>query len=303
MPAVEFGLTSGSTYFTEIKRIEDLGFDAMWCGEHVFFYVPTLDVAPVLAAWAAQTTRIKVGSGITLLPLRPAAVTAKTFATLDIISGGRVIMGIGVGGEYPKEFDACGVPVKERGARTNESLEIIKKLWTGEEVTHQGRFWNFGPVKLQPPPVQPGGPPIWVSGRSEAALKRAAKYGDAFLPYLYSVDRFRKSGEQLRDLATQAGRDPGQIQMGSLLEICVADTYEQAHQAAADSLSRTYQQDFDKIVDRVSALGTPEQCAEQIAAYVEAGCSHFIFRPHPTTKRDWWGQVEAIAQEIIPRFR
>jgi probable F420-dependent oxidoreductase len=296
-------LTSGSSFLSEVKRIEDLGYDSIWTGEHIFFHVPTLDAAAVMAGWAALTTKITIGCGITLLPLRPPAVSAKSFSTVDVIAGGRTIVGVGVGGEYPKEFEACGVPVSERGARTTEAIEILKKLWTGEEVTHQGRFWQFGPVRLQPPPVQPGGPPIWVSGRSDAAIKRAARLGDAYLPYLFSIDRFRRSARQLADLAEAAGRDPGSVKLGTLLEVCVADTHEQAHQAAADALGRTYQQDFDHLVDRLCALGTPDQVADQIAGFADAGVDHFIFRPHPTADLDWWGQVETIARDVLPKIR
>ena len=303
MPPVQFGVTSGSHYLTEVNRIEDLGYDSIWTGEHIFFYGPTLDAAAIMAAWAARTTKITVGCAITLLPLRPPAISAKSFSTVDIIAQGRTIVGIGVGGEYPPEFEACGVPLNERGPRTTESIEILKKLWSGQEVTHQGRFWQFGPVTLQPPPVQPGGPPIWVSGRSDAAIQRAARLGDAYVPYLFSIDRFRRSATQLADLTTAAGRDPASVKLATLLEVCVADSHDKAHRAAADALGNTYQQDFDKLVDRLCALGTPDQVADQIAGFADAGVSHFIFRPHPTADLDWWGQVETIARDVLPKVR
>ena len=303
MASVEFGVTGGASYVREVARLEELGYDSVWTGEHIFFYGPTLDAPTVMAAWAAKTHRIKIGSSIILLPLRPPAVTAKALATVDQISRGRTIVGIGVGGEYPPEFAACGVPVNERGARTNEAIEILRKAWSGQEVTHQGRFWQFGPVQLKPPPVQPGGPPIWVSGRSEAAIKRAARLGDGYLPYLFSVDRCRRSIAQVNELAEAAGRDPAAIQKAALLEICVASSHELAHRTAAETLSETYQQDFEKIVDHVCALGTPEQCADRLAGYIDAGLRHFILRAFPTSELDWWGQLEVIAREIAPRFR
>ncbi len=303
MPAIKFGMTSGSSYLEDVGRLEDLGYDSVWVGEHIFFYVPTLDGPAVMAAWAAKTSRITIGSGITLLPLRPPAISAKVFSTVDIISKGRTIVGIGVGGEYPPEFQACGVPVNERGARTNEAIEILRKLWSGDEVTHQGRFWQFGPVQLKPPPVQAGGPPVWVSGRSEAAIKRAARLGDAYLPYLFSIDRYRRSAAQLDELAVAAGRDPVALERALLIEVCVAGSHADAHRAAADALGQTYQQDFEKLVDHVSVLGTPDECVEKLTGYVDAGVTHFLIRAHPTPELDWWGQVETIAREIAPRFR
>lgn len=303
MAQVEFGVRFPNDRFDQAAVAEEAGFDSMWTGEHIFFHGPTVDAATTMAAWAAKTTRIKIGSAITLLPLRPPAISAKAFATVDLISNGRTIVGIGVGGEYPPEFAACGVPVNERGARTNEAIEVMRKIWTGESVSHAGRFWNFGPVQLKPPPVQPGGPPIWVSGRSEAAFRRAARLGDGFLPYLFALDRYRQATAQIDELTASFGRDPAAITKAVMIEVCVADTHEQAHRAAAAILSATYQQDFEKLVDRLCILGTPDQCADQIAGFVDAGASHFVIRAHPTPDLDWWGQLDTIAREVAPRFR
>ena len=121
-----------------------------------------------------NTERVAVGNSILLLPLYPPAIVAKMMADLDHASGGRIRLGVGIGGEYPAEFSACQVPMKERGRRTDEAIPLLRKLWTGEEITHDGRYYPMEGVRILPAPVQPGGPPIYVSGRSEAAMRRAA---------------------------------------------------------------------------------------------------------------------------------
>jgi len=159
--ALQFGINLFPHQWQDVSRIEELGFDSAWTSEHIFFYFPTFDALTSLAAMAARTERIRLGTAVLLLPLRPAALAAKEIASVDIISGGRVTLGIGVGGEYPKEYDAVGVPVRERGPRTDEALRVLKLLYSEDDVTFDGRFTKLEGVTLQPKPAQPGGPPLW----------------------------------------------------------------------------------------------------------------------------------------------
>src|SRR3989304_5098599 len=145
------------------KRLEDLGFDSIWVGEHIFFNAPMYAALTTLTFLAAQTNHVKLGTSVVILPLRPPAVTAKEAATVDILSRGRLILGVGVGGEHPKEFEACGIPLSERGARTDEAIDIMQRLWVEDHLSFQGRFHQMNDVTLFPKPVQKGGPPIWVA--------------------------------------------------------------------------------------------------------------------------------------------
>src|SRR5438093_1386631 len=126
---LQFGINLWPHQWQAVSRIEELGYDSAWTSEHIFFYFPTFDALTSLAAMAARTSRIRLGTAVLLLPLRPAALAAKEIASVDIISGGRLIVGVGVGGEYPKEFEAVGVPVEERGARTDEALEGLTRRY------------------------------------------------------------------------------------------------------------------------------------------------------------------------------
>src|SRR3990172_5330835 len=150
MTDLKFGITLFPQQWQDVTRIEEMGYDSAWTSEHIFFYFPTFDALTALAAMAARTTRIQLGTAVLLLPLRPAALAAKEIASVDIISGGRVIVGVGVGGEYPKEFEAVGVPVKERGARTDESIRVMKRLFSEDNVTFGGRFTQLNGVTPRP---------------------------------------------------------------------------------------------------------------------------------------------------------
>jgi len=197
----------------EVQALEQLGFDSVWSGEHLLYHGPTLDALIVLAAYAARTERLKVGSSVLLLPLRPPALVAKAAATLDVLSGGRLILGVGVGGEYPPEFEAVGIPLAERGARADEALAILKLLWSGDPASFEGRFYRLPEVRLNPPPAQPGGPPIWVGGRSWAARRRAARLGDGWFPYLVDPEQYRRGRKGGRGLPGQ-GRPGRAVHLG-----------------------------------------------------------------------------------------
>ncbi|MGQ9572624.1 MAG: LLM class flavin-dependent oxidoreductase [Dehalococcoidia bacterium] len=298
----KFGVLLQPTPLDQAEQVERLGFDSLWVSEHMLFYVPTFDAVTVLAAFAARTQRILLGSAVLLLPLRHPTVIAKEVASLDIISNGRIILGIGVGGEFPREFVACGVPVNERGRRTDEAIVVMRRLWSESHVNHEGRFFRLEEASMEPKPVQKPGPPIWVAGRSEAAMKRAARLGDGYVPYLFSPERYRDSLAQVAALAEQGGRDPASIEPALYQFICMADTYDEARQRANRDLSVRYNQPFDRIVDRYCVLGPPDQCAERLLQYVEAGVRHFILVPI-ALPAELPAHLEAYAGQVVPKVR
>ncbi len=190
--------------------MEELGYEYLSAGEHFMRGNPpgATDAAlPLLAVAAGATKRIRLLSSVLLAPFYHPVMLAKLAATLDIASSGRLTLGVGVGGEFPVEFQAAGLDVKQRGRRTDECLSVVRRLWTEEHVTHQGRHFSLEDVTLNPAPTQQPHPPIWVAGRREAAMKRAARYGDGWLPYFYTPDRYRDSVSRISQLAVEAGRD------------------------------------------------------------------------------------------------
>jgi probable F420-dependent oxidoreductase len=302
MGEIQFGVTIRGGDIEHVASIERLGFDSAWTGEHMLFHGPVTDSLISLAAFAGKTSRITLGSAITLLPLRPPVVVAKAVSTLDIVSNGRFIFGVGVGGEFPKEFEACGVPVHERGRRANETIEICRKLWTEDHVTYEGKIFQLHDVTMQPKPVQPGGPPIVVSGRSEAAMRRAARLGDGYMPYLFTPERYADSLQQIYALAGELGRDMSRFTWYHMLFTAVADTHAEAHRVAVERLSRQYNQPFETLVERYCALGTPDECADRIQRFVDAGVRHFILSPLCESQA-LGTHLEIYAREIVQRFR
>ncbi len=299
MSALKFGTTIGGANIAEVaQRAEALGFDSVWMGEHVVYHRPMHDALMLLAAASAATKRVRLGTSILLMPLKHPVLVAKAVTTLDHLSEGRASLGIGVGGEYAKEFEAMGVPVNERGPRTDESIELIKRFWTEERVSFRGRFFHMDDVTIEPKPVQKPHPPILVGGR-RGALKRVAKYADGWMPYLTSVEAYRQGWEQIEELATGYGRDPADIERMVYVFVTVGKSYEAAAGAAVMAFEARYRQDFTTLVKRLAIVGTPQQCARRIAEYREAGAEHFILSPN-WPEEQMAAYHEVLANEVIP---
>src|SRR4029434_5639060 len=169
---VQLSIKPPAEQFELVRRVEALGFESVWTGDHVSFHGPIHESLTLLATHVAITSGIKLGTAVYLLALRAPAIAAKATATLDALSGGRLIFGVGVGGENPKEFELCGVPHQERGARVTEGIDVVRTLWRDTPATFNGRFTRVTAVSIDPKPVQQP-PPIWIGGRSDAALTRA----------------------------------------------------------------------------------------------------------------------------------
>ena len=278
---VSLALKPPAEQFEVVRRVEALGFDSVWTGDHVSFHGPILEPLTLLASYAPITSRIRLGTGVYLLALRAPAVAAKTAATLDVLSGGRLIFGVGVGGENPKEFELCGVPHRERGARVTEAIEV---------------------VSIDPKPVQRPGPPIWIGGRSEAALTRAGRQGDGWISYVVQPERYAQGVEKIRAAAAAAGRTLAGFEFGHLAFVTLGRDWESAKAVWAAHLSKRYAQDFEPLARKYGIIGTPEQCAEQLARFRDAGCTYIVLNAigEPKDERD---QLERVAADVLPRLR
>lgn len=300
--SVHHGQLDVQTLKNEAQLVEQLGYDGIWSGDHIIMYSPMLDVMTVLATYAAVTERVHIGTAVYLVPLRHPIAIAKQITSLDLLSGGRFIFGVGVGGEIKKEFEAVGVPVTERGRRTDEGLDIITRVLSQDHVTYKGKIFEIRDVTLSPRPAQQPHPPIWVGGRSEAAVRRAARYSTCWLGYLNSVVQVRDAMHRIHDFAPEYGRDPADIQAGVLMFTAIAKDYESAKQLAIADLSTRYNQPFEKLVDRYCVMGTPEQCLEQIQAYMEAGMTHLVLS-FTGSQEQVVEQLEWGASDLLPHLR
>ena len=280
------------------QRAEALGFDSLWAGDHVSFHVPIADSLTLLAYAAGATSRIGLGTAVYLVPLRHPTLAAKATSTLDRLAGGRLVLGVGVGGEFPPEFEAVGVPVAERGARTDEAIPLLRRLWTEDRVSHEGRHFHFGPVTLAPKPVRTGGPPIWVGGRAPAAMRRAGRFGDGYISHMASAERYRANLEQIAKSAREAGRTAVPFTPAAFLFTFLEDRFEDAHAKAAKLLGMVYARDFTEAAKKYCLLGRPADCLEQMRAFASAGCRHFILAP----LSDAEAFAERTAAEILPEL-
>jgi len=259
---VKFGLVFANTGFAATPEgaaslgqiAEESGFDSLWTVEHVvvpagyesqYPYSPTgkmpgrednpIPDPLIWLTWVAANTRtIKLATGILILPQRNPVVLSKEVSTLDVLSGGRVILGVGVGW-LREEFDAIGVDFDERGAITDEYVGALRSLWQEDEPTFKGTWASFDRAKMYPKPLQAGGVPIHVGGHSKAAARRAGRLGDGFFPAKGSIEELTELFEVARSSARDAGRDPAAIEMtcGGAMDV---DGVKRFEDAGADRL-------------------------------------------------------------------
>lgn len=284
------------------RLAEEQGFDFLACGEHVLFHAPTPNAFVCLAAAAAATSHIRLLSALTLVPMYPTGLLAKMAATLDRISGGRFDLGVGLGGEHPPEFAACGVPMSERGPRTDETLALCLRLFAGESVDEVGRFASFDNVTLSPLPTQTGGPPVWVGGRRAAAIRRAGRFGSHWLPYMISPEQLAEGLIDARTAAVDHGRAAGDVS-GAVYAWSATDRNAAvARSSAMTALHALYQQDFAPLADRYVPTGTPEQVTARLLEYVRAGAESVLISP-ACADAQRPAMVELFAAEVVPALR
>jgi probable F420-dependent oxidoreductase len=296
--AIRIGIVGGEDAHA-IRALEDRPIDSLWAGGHIASTNPSPEAMVGLVRLATLTERVTVGTSILLLPLYPPALVAKQIADIDRTSGGRVTLGIGVGGEYPQEFGAVQVPREERGRRTNEMIPLLRRLWTAEEVTHRGRFYPMQNVRIHPAPVQLGGPPIIVAGRKEPAMRRAALLGDGWFPYMYSPLRYADSVATIRRSAADAGRDLTGFQWFVWVFVNINPDGNTAREEAARTMGGIYSQNFRAMIDNVAAAGTAGEVAAKLQRFYDAGARHFVFLP-ATAGTDQELVLDRLFAEVIP---
>ncbi|MFT5393046.1 MAG: alkanesulfonate monooxygenase SsuD [Gammaproteobacteria bacterium] len=305
--AVRFGVSTQFP-FPEAARstmelVERFQFDSVWVGDHIEFASPILDPVVQLALAAAYPSTAYLCIGVYLLPLRHPVAVAKQIATLDRVSNARLIFGVGIGGEFPNEFAAVQVPVKERGARLTESMVALRNLWGDAPVAHDGKYYSFPAVNIQPGPLRPGGPPMWCGGRQPKALQRIGEHGDGWLSYVVSPQMYRDGLETIARSAEAAGRQaeafPNGFGTGHVLFAYIDDDRERAFEFASQTLSERYGMDFSSATKRYVAYGRPEDVAERIAQFHAAGVRHFALDWLATdARRD--EQMQRFSEEVRP---
>ena len=274
-------------------RAEDLGFAGLWSLDSVpgsaTSRVALLDGLHVLTTAAAVTGTISLGIAVIVLPARNAAQLARELATVDQLSGGRLIVGVGVGRTEPTAA-GLGLPAGRRARRLEEGVEVLHRLWTGGEAAYDGDFYSFTGVRLGPKPLQRPGPPLWFGAGSPPALRRAARLGDGWVGAGSSAAA--DFPEQLRivaDALHEAGRDPSAFRIGKRVYVAVEDTERRARDRLTPILDGMY--DAPGLTERVAVCGPPEESAEQLHGLVSAGARELLLHP----MYDHLAQLEALA--------
>jgi|SRR5271166_4375734 len=260
------------------RRTEVAGFDSIWVPDHLaFFGSPVVDPFQALAVFAAGSSNLMLGTSVYILPLRPAAQVAKATASLDVLSEGRLVLGVGVGGEFAGEFKASGVPVGERGRRTDEALFVLRHLWAGSGEAFSGRFSTIPEgTRLNPLPHRPKGPPIWVGGRADAAIRRAAATGDGYLGFLLDAAGFAKRISQVRELAARGGRDPRAIIAALVTFAYVGRNAASSIDLVTQKLEANYGVPMRNAVERYAVVGTINEGTTRARSLAEAGVEHLV---------------------------
>ena len=286
------------TFFRMGTRAEALEIDSLWLSSHVvippqvrsgFALVPGRKHPPhwhegywepftILSFLAAHTRRITLGTSVTVLPMHNPFEVAKQVAEVDQLSGGRFIFGIGVGW-FEEEFEVVGQNFGNRGARADDAIGLMKKLWADDPVTYQGRFYSCKDVSFTPKPVQRPHPPLWVAGRSPAAIRRAAQFGDAFHPVEVSPEKVAETRRELDGQCERFGRAPGSVEIGVKVPLAFQDG-----------------------PGNFPTQGTPRGIADGIRRYIEAGTTHFTFDYVPEKADIALDVMERFAQDVRPRL-
>jgi len=283
-------------------RMEELGFESVWVWDHILLGVdphfPIIDALSLLTAVAARTSKIKLGTGILVLPLRNPLVLAKQLSGMDQISQGRLVLGM-ASGWYKREFDAVGIDFHKRGKIMDQNLEILNRLWTEDMVSGDYPPHDMKNSVMFPKPYTKPRPPILIGGYVDAVLKRAALRGDGWLTYFYTAESFIEDWAKVCAFAEEGGKDPGTLNSTNQLPIIVGERSK-----VEDDMNEWLRTEWDfagwsKSTPDSAIIGTVDECVEQLKAHVDTGVDRIIFVPY----RYQDDQVDLIANEIMPKLK
>jgi len=284
-------------------KMEELGYDSLWAWDHLLLGVepsfPIIEALTLLTALAVRTRKIRLGTGVLVLPMRNPVVLAKQLSAIDLLSDGRLVVGVATGW-YKREFDAVGVPFGERGKIMEENLEILTRLFTEVKVEGEWTYHKIPAGVMYPKPVQKPRPPILIGGYVDRVLKRAAVKADGWLTYFYTPESFAKAWAKVRNYAREAGKDPDALLNAAQLPIMVGKSRTAVESRMMDWLGKEWDYAAWSESTKDSAiLGTAEECAEQLKRHLAAGVQKIIFVPYKYETE----QIEIIAREVIPRLK
>jgi len=300
--AIMSGRPETGPLLTMAERAEAAGFDSVWIGDSITAR-PRHEPLTLMAAVAARTKRVSVGTAVLLPALRNPVVLAHVIGTLDRVAEGRTILGVGIAADAPairKEFAAVGVPWDRRVGRFLETLEICRALWTRDCVSFSGKHFTLSDVTVEPKPHRHGGPPIWIGGSGPTALREAARW-DAWFPTGPSVEFFEAEFPKIQAAARAAGRAPDAVAGAAYLTLALDADRAAAEKRLHGFLETYYAAPAKAILARQATYAGPvEGCVEWLQRWVKAGARHLLFR---FAGGDQLAQVDEVAKKLLPRVQ
>jgi probable F420-dependent oxidoreductase len=299
LPQVFF---DGPANMEHIRRFamqaETLGYDSLWLQERIIGDFTMLEPVTLLSYVAGITTKLKLGTSVILLPLRNPLQLAKAYSSLDVMSGGRSVMGVGLGGGHlGSHEDVFGYSREGRVTRFNEAVQIMKLLWMEPTASFQGRYWNFKEISMEPKPLQKPHLPIIFGGHHDNALRRAVKSANGWMGAGSSSSAsFIREAARIRIFLDQAQRDPASFHFAKRVYLVVDKDKARGEKRVREWFARRYKN--ADLGPKVSIWGSSAECAEKIQEIIHAGAQHIVFNP----MFDEMEHLEICAKEIMPHL-
>ena len=285
------------TFLRYVDTLEALSWDSVWFSDRIVGGAWRMDPLAGMAITAGRTEKLKFGTGVLLMSMRSPVATARELATIDLLSNGRLVVGVGIGQESTVEYDAMGVRKRDRGKRLDEAIRIMRRLWTEDSVTYESEFLKLAEASIQVRPKQ-ANIPIWIGSRTEPGLRRTGRLGDGWLPTQITPEEVAKGIERIKEHAAEAGRDfdPGHygVQIG---------TYLVERGRVPDEVTERYltSRRSDVPAEAINLLGTPEVVASRLGEYIDAGATKFVFNP-ACGANEMFDQLQLQAEAIVQPF-
>ncbi len=303
---VRWGLAVPQVFFDEpvdmalvrqwAMRAEELGYDSLWVQEAIVDDVPILEPVNLLSYLAAITEKVRLGTSVMVAPLRNPVQLAKSLASLDHMSGGRLTVGIGLGSR-PGELAPFGISSEKRVRRFVEIIDVMKALWTEPEAQFWGQFWQLDGIQMEPKPVQKPHPPIWLGARHARALRRAVRRADGWMGAgSSSTAQFIEGVGHARMYLEEAGRDPSTFAISKRVYVTVDSDEKRAEGRLREWFGRRYKN--ADMAPEVAVWGSASRCADKLGEIVEAGAKLVLLNP----VFDHMEQLEALTQEVVPQL-
>jgi len=279
-----------------LARTEKLGYESVWVQEQIISDSPILEPVTLLTYAAALTSKVRLGSAVLLTVVRNPVQLAKSVASLDQLSQGRLTVGVGIGGPHVPE-KVFGISSERRSRQFVEGLQVMKALWTQPRASFSGEFWRFENIPMEPKPLQKPHPPLWFGAREPVALKRAVRHGDGWIGAgsSSSADFVKQVGE-IRRFLNDAKRDPATFAISKRVYLAVDDDHDRAQRRLREWFGLRYKN--ADMATRVSIWGSVADCVDKLRELVDAGAKHLLLNP----VFDEMEHLELLAAEVLPRL-